>query len=293
MTEDRDRGRRLLAFGALWLLIAGLLSALSFFVVAVVLSAILVLAVAAGMALWGLRNYGTNAAAWAGPRARDAAGWVGGRSRRAARSAGSGSRRAARSAGSGSQRAAAWVGPRSRNASRSARHLASSAPSRSRSLAERLAQGYAATVYRASALTARTIEGIGRRRAVRLNERGTQLRRGGHPEEAVERHHVALAIVRDLGDQQAEAATLNNLGLAYAQVGAPDAAVKYLEQALTVLQQVGDAEHEGQVIANLGLVHRQKGHSREAEQLLHEALEKLPPGSSTYQQVEAEIRHAS
>jgi len=293
LTEDRDRGRRLLAFGALWLLIAGLLSALSFFAVAVVLTAMLTLVVAAGMALWGLRNYGTNAAAWASPRARDAAGWLGGRSRRAARSAGSGSRRAARSAGSGSQRAAAWLGPTSRNAGRSARQLASSAPSRSRSLADRLAQGYAAAVYRGSALTARTIEGIGRRRAVRLNERGTQLRRGGHAEEAVEQHHVALAIVRDLGDQQAEAATLNNLGLAYAQVGAPDAAVKYLEQALTVLQQVGDAEHEGQVIANLGLVHRQTGHSREAEQLLHEALAKLPPESLTYRQVEAELRHAS
>jgi tetratricopeptide (TPR) repeat protein len=282
VTEDRDRGRRLLAFAALWLLIAGLLSALSFFVVAIVLTMILIVAVGAGLALWTLRNYGANGVAWVGPRTRDAAAWLGGRSRGAARSA-----------GAGSQRAAAWFGPRSRSAGRSARQLASSAPSRSRSLADRLGQGYAAAVYRTSAVTARTLEGVGRRRALRLNERGTELRRGGHPEEAVEQHRVALDIVRDLGDPQAEAATLNNLGLAYAQGGAPDAAVKYLEQALTVLQQVGDEEHEGQVIANLGLIHRQTGHSRQAELLLQEALAKLPPESSTYRQIEAELRHAS
>ena len=293
MIEDRDRGRRLLAFGALWLLIAGLLSALSFFALALVLTAILILVVAAGMALWALRNSGTNAVGWAGPRSRDAAGGVGGRSRSAARSARSGSRTVARSAGAGSRRAAGWVGPKSRSAGQSARQLASTAPSRSRSLADRLGQSYAAAVYRTSAVTARTIDGIGRRRALRLNERGTELRRGGHPEEAVEQHRVALDIVRDLGDPQAEAATLNNLGLAYAQGGAPDAALKYLEQALTVLQQVGDEEREGQVIANLGLVHRQTGHSREAELLLQEALAKLPPESSTYRQIEAELRHAS
>jgi tetratricopeptide (TPR) repeat protein len=271
-----------LAFGALWLLIAGLLSALSFFVVALVLSAILIVAVGAALALWALRNYGANASAWVGPRTRSTVGWLAGRSRRAARSAGSGSRRAA-----------GWVGPKSRIAGQSARQLASSAPSRSRSLADRLGQGYAAAVYRTSAVTARTIDGVGRRRALRLNERGTQLRRGGHLEAAVEQHRVALDIARDLGDPQAEAATLNNLGLAYAQGGAPDAALKYLEQALTVLQQVGDEEHEGQVIANLGLVHRQTGHSREAELLLQEALAKLPPESSTYRQIEAELRHAS
>lgn len=283
----------MLAIGALWLLIAGLLSALSYFVVAVVLTGLLLLVGAAGAALWLLRNYGANGVIWLGPHARDAARRVGG-----------GSRRTAGSVGSGSRRAAAWVGPRSRSAGRGARRagqsarrsaqeFASSAPDRSRSVADRMAQGYASAVYRGSGLVARTIEGVGRRRALRLNERGNKLRRGGHPDEAVEQHQVALAIVRDIGDQQAEAATLNNLGLAYAQGGAADAAVEYLELALTVLQELGDEEHEGQVIANLGLVHRQTGHILEAEQLLHEALEKLSPESSTYRQVEAELRHAS
>jgi Flp pilus assembly protein TadD len=102
-----------------------------------------------------------------------------------------------------------------------------------------------------------------------------------------------LAIVRDLGDQHAEALTLNNLGLALAQEGADASAVQHLERAVTVLRELGDEEHEGQVIANLGFVHGRQGRSEEAATLLHEALEKLPPESSAYRQVEEQLSRAS
>jgi hypothetical protein len=41
------------------------------------------------------------------------------------------------------------------------------------------------------------------------------------------------------------------------------------------------------------MVHRRQGHSEEAMSLLHEALDKLPPESSAYRQIEAELRRAS
>jgi tetratricopeptide (TPR) repeat protein len=87
--------------------------------------------------------------------------------------------------------------------------------------------------------------------------------------------------------------TLNNLGLALANTGAEQAAVQYLEQAVDVLRELGDEEHEGQAIANLGLVYRRQGQGDEAAILFQEALEKLPPASPAYRQVEEELRRAS
>ena len=134
---------------------------------------------------------------------------------------------------------------------------------------------------------------LARRQALELNQLGTQLRREGAHEQAAEQHRAALEIVRDLGDQRAEALTLNNLALALAHSGSEEAAVEHLEHAREVLHELGDEEHEGQVIANLGLVHRRQGHSEEAVTLLHEALDKLPPGSTAYRQVEEELVRAS
>ena len=130
------------------------------------------------------------------------------------------------------------------------------------------------------------------RQALRLNELGAQLRRRGHHKLAAEQHRAALAIVRDLGDRHAEALTLNNLALALAHT-ADATALRHFEQSLVVLRELGDEEHEGRVIANLGFVHRRQGRSEEAENLLHEALDKLPPGSSAYRQVEEQLRRAS
>lgn len=131
------------------------------------------------------------------------------------------------------------------------------------------------------------------RRAQALNQLGARLRRQGDAEQAAQQHRQALEIVRDLGDQRAEAMTLNNLGLALASSGAEGAAVEYLEQAVDVLRELGDEEHEGQAIANLGLVYRRQGQGDEAATLFQEALEKLPPASPAYRQVEEELSRAS
>jgi tetratricopeptide (TPR) repeat protein len=130
-------------------------------------------------------------------------------------------------------------------------------------------------------------------RARRLNELGAQLRREGDHEQAAEQHLAALAIVRELGDRQAEALTLNNLALALVHTGSVALAVERFEQALVLLRELGDKEHEGQVIANLGFVRRRQGRDEDAEFLLSAALDKLPPESSAYRHVEEQLRHAS
>jgi hypothetical protein len=47
------------------------------------------------------------------------------------------------------------------------------------------------------------------------------------------------------------------------------------------------------VIANLGFVRRRQGRDDDARSLLNAALDKLPPESSAYRQVEEQLRRAS
>jgi Tfp pilus assembly protein PilF len=262
VTAERERlRRRVLALTGLWLLLAGLLTALSLVVVVLAASALMLVAGIAAGGLRRLRRYDTRRGL------RTALGFTGQVVRTCLQRIGG-------------------LGGRLRRLGAHAKGRATAAPGRTSVLLDRGGQAYARGVYRVLAL--------GRRReALRLNEHGAQLRREGSPEEAAAQHRVALAIVRDLGDQHAEAMTLNNLGLALAQGGAEAAAVQHLEQAVTVLRELGEEEREGQVIANLGFVHRRQGHDEEAASLLHEALDKLPPESSAYRQVEQQLTRAS
>jgi tetratricopeptide (TPR) repeat protein len=278
--------RRVLACTGVWLLVAGLLTALSLVVVVLITSALMLLFIGLAVGLSLLRRYPIRRALLAAVASIE----------RASRSLG------ARRHEFGFGRHLRRVGTRTRN-------VGTAAPGRTRVLLIRGSQVYALAVYRSLAVMATALRAGGRlvpslsrlgerplgrqRQAFRLNERGAQLRRRGNPEQAVEQHRVALAIVRDLGDQHAEALTLNNLGLALAQEGADASAVQHLERAVTVLRELGDEEHEGQVIANLGFVHGRQGRSEEAATLLHEALEKLPPESSAYRQVEEQLSRAS
>ena len=132
------------------------------------------------------------------------------------------------------------------------------------------------------------------RRARQLNQLGAQLRRDGEYDQAAEQHRAALAIVRELGDPRVEALTLNNLALALVHTrGGVPAAVEHFEQALVLLGELGDEEREGQVIANLAFVRRRQGRDEDADNLLTAALDKLPPESSAYRQVEEQLRRAS
>jgi Tetratricopeptide repeat len=277
VTTDREQVlRRVLAFAGLWLLLAGLLSALSFFLVAFIATLVPLLVACAAGAVWLLRRYRVEERLAGGlARMTGGLGRVKPPAPRMPRAPQLGIRRQTSRAG------------------RQAGRLARATPGQTRTVVRRGGQLYAAAVYGLAALTSRLVEKGNRRRALRLNEHGANLRRRGHPEQAIAQHRVALAIVREVGDQQAEAMTLNNLALALAQDGAEEAAVQHLEEALLVLRQLGDEEHEGQVMANLGLVHGRQGDAEKAVHLLNEALDKLPRESMAYRQVEEQLQRAS
>jgi tetratricopeptide (TPR) repeat protein len=278
LIEDRARfGPRLLAFVGLWFLLSGLLMALSFVVVVLVASAVLLFVVLTVGGIWLLRRLSI------GERVTRVVVWAGKAVERLWR----------RIRAVGARRHVRRLGTR-------ARKTADDAPNRAKALLATGLRSYAIAVYRVNALASQLLRDTGRlgpfgrsRQALRLNELGAQLRRRGEHEQAAEQHRVALAIVRDLGDEQAEALTLNNLALALAQGGAAAEAVQHLEQALVVLRELGDEQHEAGVIANLGIVHRRQGHTEEAVNLLREALDRLPPASPAYRQIEEELRRAS
>ena len=314
MTEDHEHQlrRRLLAFAGLWFVLSGLLAALGFIDFVLVAYGVAILFAVLIGAVWLLHGFRVPQRLWSGlvatgRGARDLDRWIadlrlGARAKRRIAGLRLGARAKRRIAGLD-------LRARSRRLGTGAGNLATTTAQRAPGLVERGGRTYATVVYRSrartaevlrtgterlSALTGRTMRPVDPRvQALRLNERGAELRRVGRHEEAAEHHRAALAIVRDLGDRQAEALTLNNLALALMNGGALPAAVQHFEEALAVLRELGDEEYEGRVIANLGVVHVRQGHSEEAVGLLHEALDKLPPESPAYRQVEEQLRRAS
>jgi tetratricopeptide (TPR) repeat protein len=260
-SADREQlRRRVLAFAGIWFLLAGFLWALGLGVVLLLSLALLLIGAVLAGGLWLQRRYHVERAFRAGAASIEQASREGktrldglGLRRRLHRSANGVSRRAHRSANGVSRRAHAFLENHRRKPAADDRGG----------------------------------------RAHRLNELGAQLRREGDYELAVEQR-AALAIVRELGDRRAEALTLNNLALALVHTGGGvPVAVEHFEQSLFLLRELGDEELEGQVIANLGFVRRRQGRDEDAESLLHAALEKLPPESSAYRQVEEQLRRAS
>ena len=129
--------------------------------------------------------------------------------------------------------------------------------------------------------------------ALRLNAAGTQYRRDGLYDHAVECHRRALEILRALGDRRAVALTQSNLALALSHAGDDGWAIGLFEEAAATLGELGDEEHEAQIIANLGVAHRRHGRRQEGDNVLELALSKLTPASSAYRAIEAELRRAS
>jgi len=269
---DREQlRRRVLAFAGIWFLLAGMLAALGVTIVLLAsLAVVLVLGVAVA-ALWLIRRYEL------------------GRAIRVARPS---IERASEKVRPSIKQASGKVRPSIEHASRKLRSSLDELDARQR--LGRLANG--ATQQARHALEVRPRPPAApdpRRQARRLNEVGAQLRREGDYEGAAEQHRSALAIVRELDDPRTEALTLNNLALALVHTGSVSVAVEHFEQALVLLREVGDERHEGQVIANLGFVRRRQGRDEDARSLLTAALDKLPPESSAYRQVEEQLRRAS
>lgn len=132
-----------------------------------------------------------------------------------------------------------------------------------------------------------------RRYALQLNADGAQYRRDGLYDHAVERHRRALEIFRALDDPKAVALTQSNLALALSHAGEDNSAIGLFEEAAATLRELGDEQREAQIIANLGLAHRRHGRREKGDDVLERALRKLPPASSEYRAIEAELRRAS
>jgi len=132
-----------------------------------------------------------------------------------------------------------------------------------------------------------------KREAIRLNATGTQQRRVGRYDEAVECHRQALEILRRLGDRRGVALTQSNLALALSHAGDDVWAVGLFEEAAATLRDLGDEEHLARIMANLGVTHRRHGRPQEGDNILELALSKLSPASSAYEAIEAELRRAS
>jgi len=270
--EDREQlRRRALAFAGIWFLLAGMLAALGVTIVLLAsLAVVLVLGVVVA-ALWLIRRYELG---------------------RAVRVARPSIERASERVRPSIKQASGKVRPSIEHASRKLRSSFDELDAGQR--LGRLANGAAQQARNALEVRPRPPAAPDpRRQARRLNEVGAQLRREGDYEGAAEQHRSALAIVRELDDPRTEALTLNNLALALVHTGSVSVAVEHFEQALILLRELGDERHEGQVIANLGFVRRRQGRDEDARSLLTAALDKLPPESSAYRQVEEQLRRAS
>jgi len=263
--------RRIAAVGAIAMGFCGLLLAIGLGVVVLVLLAAIVVTVGAAalLTVWPrLRAFGENGLA-------SARGRVGAMHRELA--------------------------PRRRQAASTARRATAHARARGNDLAHSVA-GFGGRVGRgvAQAGRATTLRFARRaalldpkREAIRLNAAGTQHRRSGNYDEAVEYHRQALEILRALGDRRGVALTQSNLALAVSYAGDDVWAVGLFEEAAATLRELGDAEHEARIMANLGATHRRHGRLQEGDNVLELALSKLTPASSTYRAIEAELRRAS
>ena len=268
---DREQlRRRALAFAGIWFLLAGMLAALGVTIVLIASIALVLLGGAVVAAVWLGRKY------------------------RMGRAIGAARPSIARASGKlrpSIERTSGKLRPSIERASRKVRSSIDDLNAGQR--LERLASGAAHQARHVLEVRPQPAPPDPRRQARQLNERGAQLRREGDYERAAEQHRAALAIVHDLDDPRTEALTLNNLALALVHTGSVSVAVEHFEQALVLLRELGDERHEGQVIANLGFVRRRQGRDDDARSLLTAALDKLPPESSAYRQVEEQLRRAS
>ena len=99
----------------------------------------------------------------------------------------------------------------------------------------------------------------------------------------VETNQIALASVRQLGDQRGEALVLNCLGTAYLRRRMAEA-TEYFEPALAIRRRIGDLPGEVQTATSLADTYRLLHRYDEALELLKRALEIQRPAANPYSQ---------
>jgi CHAT domain-containing protein/lipopolysaccharide biosynthesis regulator YciM len=94
----------------------------------------------------------------------------------------------------------------------------------------------------------------------------------GQYERAIAFHEQSLPITREIGDRQGEARSLNNLGNAYSSQGQYERAITFHEQSLEITQEIGARQFEAASLASLGLSYKDLGHYQQAIVFLEQAL---------------------
>ena len=108
--------------------------------------------------------------------------------------------------------------------------------------------------------------------ASHLNSLGICHDRLGEYRQAIALLTQALAIARDTGNRQHEAAALGSLGICHDRLGEYRQAIALLAQALAIARDTGNRQHEAADLGNLGICHDRLGEYRQAIALLTQAL---------------------
>ncbi|WP_017711118.1 tetratricopeptide repeat protein [Prochlorothrix hollandica] len=100
--------------------------------------------------------------------------------------------------------------------------------------------------------------------ADQLFQQGIQQFQVSQFREALQSWEQALAIYREIGDLQGEAASLGNLGIAYLSLGQYQRAIDYYEQYLAIAREIGDRQGEANSLGNLGIAYFSLGQYQRA-----------------------------
>ena len=92
-----------------------------------------------------------------------------------------------------------------------------------------------------------------------LDRAAATRQRLGRPDQAIPLFERALALRREVGDRDGEAATLNNIGLVYDGLGDRQQALTFYNQALPLQREVGNRAGEAVTRYNIAMVHRALG----------------------------------
>ncbi|MBD2086075.1 tetratricopeptide repeat protein [Coleofasciculus sp. FACHB-542] len=76
---------------------------------------------------------------------------------------------------------------------------------------------------------------------------------------AIDYYQQSLAIFREIGDRQREAASLGNLGIAYDSLGQYQLAIDYRQQSLAIFREIGNRQGEANSLLSFGIAYDSLG----------------------------------
>jgi len=122
-----------------------------------------------------------------------------------------------------------------------------------------------------------------------LNGAGVLLGERGEWAAARARFEQALAVAREIGDQQRTAIALSNLGNISLNEGDLDAAYSLYREALGIYEQLGERVYQAVALENLGLVELARGEREQAIATFERGLARAEAGEATHEAASVSI----